>query len=190
MSIFTQDLVKQTELSLVLIENNPQLQQMLKQIVLRLGIKKSYSFKSVDEFLHAAERPKFDVILLDLPDAETLSGGDWVDQLVYSKVLTPKQQLVLFCQASTHNVLPLEYPYHNVACLSHPFTHAQIESIPEKAGRMALGRLRFSRARLVADADAAGLWLQVVLPGMASDEHISQAVEDLVNEVERWRKAQ
>lgn len=128
MSIFTQDLVKQTELSLVLIENNPQLQQMLKQIVLRLGIKKSYSFKSVDEFLHAAERPKFDVILLDLPDAETLSGGDWVDQLVFSKVLTPKQQLVLFCQASTHNVLPLEYPYHNVACLSHPFTHAHIES--------------------------------------------------------------
>lgn len=128
MSIFTQDQLKQTDLALVLIEKNPQLQQMLKQIVLRLGIKKSYSFNSVDEFLHAPERPKFDVLLLDLPDAETLSGGDWVDQLVFSRVLTPKQQLILFCQASTHNVLPLEYPYHNVACLSHPFTHAQIES--------------------------------------------------------------
>ncbi len=71
-----------------------------------------------------------------------------------------------------------------------PLAERDRDAMVEKAGRMALGRLRFSRARLVADADAAGLWLQVVLPGMASDEHISQAVEDLVNEVERWRKAQ
>jgi hypothetical protein len=70
-----------------------------------------------------------------------------------------------------------------------PLAERERDALVERAARLALGRLRFSRARLVADADASGLWLQVVLPGMASDEQISEAVEDLVNEVERWRKA-
>lgn len=70
-----------------------------------------------------------------------------------------------------------------------PLSERERDTLVERTARLALGRLRYSRARLVADADASALWLQLVLPGMASDEHISQAVEDLVNEVERWRKA-
>lgn len=70
-----------------------------------------------------------------------------------------------------------------------PLSERERDTLVERAGQLALGRLRYSVARLVADADASSLWLQAVLPGMASDEQISQTVEDLVNEVERWRKA-
>lgn len=69
-----------------------------------------------------------------------------------------------------------------------PLADRERDALVDKASRLAVGRICHSRARLVADAGATALWLQVVLPGTSGDEQLSLAVEDLVNEVERWRK--
>jgi hypothetical protein len=70
-----------------------------------------------------------------------------------------------------------------------PLSDRDREVLVDKALRLSFGRMRASRARCVTDSEATALWLQIVLPGTASQEQLSVAVEDIVNEVERWRKA-
>ena len=70
-----------------------------------------------------------------------------------------------------------------------PLSEREKDAMVDKAMRLAVGRMRHSQARLVSDPEATMLTLQTVLPGTSSDERLSQAVEDLVNEVEKWRKA-
>lgn len=70
-----------------------------------------------------------------------------------------------------------------------PISARDRETLIEEAIRISAGRIPRTRARLVADAQGAALWLQVSLPGMAGVQDIDTAIEDLVNEVERWRKA-
>jgi hypothetical protein len=69
-----------------------------------------------------------------------------------------------------------------------PLADREREVLVEKALRLSYKRMRFSRVRCVTDSEATALWLQIVLPGTVSEEQLSLAVEDLVNEVERWRK--
>ena len=71
-----------------------------------------------------------------------------------------------------------------------PLAERERDALVEKATRLAWARMCHSRARLVSDAGSTSMWLQIVLPGTASDEQLSLSIEDLVNEVERWRKAQ
>ncbi len=70
-----------------------------------------------------------------------------------------------------------------------PLADRNREILVDKALRLSYGRMRGSRARCVIDSETTALWLQIVLPGTASPEQLSFAVEDIVNEVERWRKA-
>ena len=69
-----------------------------------------------------------------------------------------------------------------------PLADRDRDLMVERALRLSYKRVRSSRVRCVTDLEAAALWLQIVLPGSVSEEQLSLAVEDLVNEVERWRK--
>jgi len=125
MSLFGQDPLKAKELSVIIIEPDSQRGQQLRQIALRMGVKNCPMFKSIDEYL-SKSMPPCDVLWLDVPENEALAAADWADQLIYSQRISPKQLLILLCHTESTS-LASDYPYHNVVCLQHPVTHAQIE---------------------------------------------------------------
>lgn len=58
----------------------------------------------------------------------------------------------------------------------------------EKAMKTAAARIRTSAVSLTTDDAASALWLQTHVAADADPESLTSAVEDLVNEVELWRK--
>ena len=69
-----------------------------------------------------------------------------------------------------------------------PVSERERDPLILKFMKLAVPRMRHSRARLVSDSEATALWLQISLAGTSSEDQLSLAIEDLVNEVERWRK--
>lgn len=61
-------------------------------------------------------------------------------------------------------------------------------TVVEKALKLAAGRMRDSAVALTVDETDSALWLQRRLAPDADPESLTSAVEDLVNEVELWRK--
>lgn len=61
-------------------------------------------------------------------------------------------------------------------------------TVVEKALKTAAARLRASAVSLTTDEAAGALWLQRHVAADADTESLTSAVEDLVNEVELWRK--
>ena len=70
-----------------------------------------------------------------------------------------------------------------------PLNERDRERLVERALRTATGRMRDSGVALTAHPQASALWLQTQVPDNADTAALSQAVENLVNEVEFWRMA-
>ena len=68
-----------------------------------------------------------------------------------------------------------------------PMEEQDREGILRSAMKTATGRIQSSRSRLVADASASGLFLQRVLAAGSTPADVSQAVEQLANDVDVWR---
>lgn len=69
-----------------------------------------------------------------------------------------------------------------------PVAPAARATVIEKALKVAAARLRASAVSLTTDDADSALWLQRRIPADAGPELLTSAVEDLVNEVELWRK--
>jgi len=69
-----------------------------------------------------------------------------------------------------------------------PVAPAARTTLVEKALKTAAARMRSSGAALTTDEAQSALWLQRRLAAESDTEALTSAVEDLVNEVELWRK--
>jgi hypothetical protein len=113
--------------NLLLVDANPTQAQKLRQQLSAVQIKLVAHYKSLDEWTSQITDTDYQIVWVDLPEHETLFAGDWLDYLISRKLLTPKQLLVLVCHDSQILQLAMDYPYHNIVCLEHPWSIAIAE---------------------------------------------------------------
>lgn len=69
-----------------------------------------------------------------------------------------------------------------------PQAPAERDRMLEKAMKVSAAKLPLTVGGLTVDPDGAALWLQATMSGQADLAQFDQTVEQLVNEVEQWRK--
>ena len=70
-----------------------------------------------------------------------------------------------------------------------PAPRGDRERIVFRLSQVALARMRDNPAVLSIDEDGAACWLQRRVPGTIQRHELDDAVEALINEIERWRAA-
>lgn len=73
--------------------------------------------------------------------------------------------------------------------LDMPLAEREKTEMLERMMKAATARMRWSGITLSVDANEAAFWLQYSVQADAEIEHVSQAVAQLTQEVELWRKA-
>lgn len=127
MSLIQQEQLNFTELKALVYCTELNNLALFKKVLSSVGIKKVQLLNSIDALLANNSSQTADIILLDVAEHEATTASDWVDQLVYSQQLTPKQLLLLCSGEAIHAHIRLDYPYHQVAFVPHPLNHALIE---------------------------------------------------------------
>lgn len=127
MSQFKLDLSKLFDLQVLLIEADPDLLHLFKQMLQNLGVRKIDTARQIDELL-ARETPVLaDIIFLDYAVDAQLTGGEIVDQLIQHGILPNRTKLVLMAEQSDRVQYAIEYPYHLISYLDRPFNKITLD---------------------------------------------------------------
>jgi CheY-like chemotaxis protein len=81
------DLAKLFDLQVLVIESDPDLAHLIKQMLLSLGIKNLSCKSNVDELLSSKEKLSYDVIFLDYQLEEHRTGAEIVEELIMAGIL-------------------------------------------------------------------------------------------------------
>ncbi len=127
MTQFKLDLNKLFDLQVLLIEADPDLLHLFKQMLLNLGIRKIETARQIDDLLARDTPVSADVIFLDYAVDSQLTGGEIVDQLVQHGILPNRSRLVLMAQQNDRAQYAIEYPYHQISYLERPFNKISLD---------------------------------------------------------------
>lgn len=127
MKQFKLDLSKLFDLQVLLIEADPDLLHLFKQMLLNLGIKKIETARQIDELLGRETPVNVDIIFLDYAVDTQLTGGEIVDQLIQHGILPNRTRLVLMAQQNDRAQYAIEYPYHLISYLERPFNKVTLD---------------------------------------------------------------
>jgi DNA-binding response OmpR family regulator len=122
------DLTKLFDLQVLLIESDPDLAHLIKQMLLSLGIKKLSCKSNVEELLSNKEKLSYDVIFLDYQLEEHRTGAEIVEELIMAGILPNRSRLVLLAVENDRAKYAIEYPYHQIEYLPRPFNLKQIDT--------------------------------------------------------------
>jgi response regulator of citrate/malate metabolism len=122
------DLAKLFDLQVLVIESDPDLAHLIKQMLLSLGIKKLSCKSNVEELLSSKEKLSYDVIFLDYQIEEHRSGAEIVEELIMAGILPNRSRLVLLAVENDRAKYAIEYPYHQIEYLPRPFNIKQIDT--------------------------------------------------------------
>ena len=128
MSQLKLDLAKLFDLQVLVIESDPDLAHLIKQMLLSLGIKKLSCKSNVEELLSSKEKLSYDVIFLDYQIEEHRSGAEIVEELIMAGILPNRSRLVLLAVENDRAKYAIEYPYHQIEYLPRPFNIKQIDT--------------------------------------------------------------
>ncbi len=127
MSQFKLDLSKLFDLQVLLIEADPDLLHLFKQMLLNLGIRKIETARQIDELLARDTPVSADIIFLDYAVDSQLTGGEIADQLIGHGILPNRTRLVLMAQQNDRAQYAIEYPYHQISYLERPFNKVTLD---------------------------------------------------------------
>jgi CheY-like chemotaxis protein len=122
------DLAKLFDLHVLVLESDPELSHLIKQMLLSLGIKKLTCKSSAEELIHAKEKLSYDVIFLDYLIEEHRTGAEIVEELVQAGILLNRSRLVLLAAENDRARYAIEYPYHQIEYLPRPFNVKQLDT--------------------------------------------------------------
>lgn len=128
MSQLKLDLAKLFDLQVLVIESDQDLSQLIKQMLLSLGIKKLTCKPCVETLLSAKEKLSYDVIFLDYQTEEHLTGAEIVEELISAGILLNRSRLVLLAAENDRARYAIEYPYHQIEYLPRPFNVKQLDT--------------------------------------------------------------
>lgn len=127
MSQFKLDLSKLFDLQVLLIEADPDLLHLFKQMLLNLGVRKIETARQIDDLLARDTPVNADIIFLDYAIDTQLTGGEIVDQLIQQGILPNRTRLVLMAQQNDRAQYAIEYPYHLISHLERPFNKITLD---------------------------------------------------------------
>lgn len=128
MSQLKLDLAKLFDLQVLVIESDPDLAHLFKQMLLSLGIKKLSCKSNVEELFSSKEKLSYDVIFLDYHVEEHRTGAEIVEELIINGILPNRSRLVLLAVENDRARYAIEYPYHQIEYLPRPFNVKQIDT--------------------------------------------------------------
>jgi len=127
MSQLKLDLHKLFELQVLLIESDPDLLHLFRQMLAGLGIKKIETARQIDELLQRDSPVQADLVFLDYAVDEQLTGAEIANKLIQLGILPNKTRLVLMAQQNDRAQYALEFPYHVVSYLPRPFNKIALD---------------------------------------------------------------
>jgi hypothetical protein len=127
MTQFKLDLSKLFELQVLLIEADPDLLHLFKQMLLNLGIKKIETARQIDDLMARETPVNADIVFLDYAVDTQMTGGEIVDWLVQHGILPNRTRLVLMAQQNERAQYAIEYPYHQISYLERPFNKVTLD---------------------------------------------------------------
>lgn len=127
MTQFKLDLSKLFELQVLLIEADPDLLHLFKQMLLNLGIRKIETARQIDDLMARDTPVSADIVFLDYAVDIQMTGGEIVDWLVQHGILLNRTRLVLMAQQNERAQYAIEYPYHQISYLERPFNKVTLD---------------------------------------------------------------
>jgi hypothetical protein len=127
MTQFKLDLSKLFELQVLLIEADPDLLHLFKQMLLNLGVRKIETARQIDDLMARETPVSADIVFLDYAVDTQMTGGEIVDWLVQQGILPNRTRLVLMAQQNERAQYAIEYPYHQISYLERPFNKVALD---------------------------------------------------------------
>lgn len=127
MTQFKLDLSKLFELQVLLIEADPDLLHLFKQMLLNLGVRKIETARQIDDLMARETPVSADIIFLDYAVDTQMTGGEIVEWLVQHGILSNRTRLVLMAQQNERAQYAIEYPYHQISYLERPFNKVTLD---------------------------------------------------------------
>lgn len=127
MTQFKLDLSKLFELQVLLIEADPDLLHLFKQMLLNLGVRKIETARQIDDLMARETPVSADIIFLDYAVGTQMTGGEIVEWLVQHGILSNRTRLVLMAQQNERAQYAIEYPYHQISYLERPFNKVTLD---------------------------------------------------------------
>jgi hypothetical protein len=127
MTQFKLDLSKLFDLQVLLIEADPELLHLFKQMLQNLGLRKIETARQIDDLMARDTPINADIVFLDYAVDTQMTGGEILDWLVQNGILSNRTRLVLMALQNDRAQYAIEYPYHQISYLDRPFNKVTLD---------------------------------------------------------------